>query len=163
AYLKTFLNPKDDISLLRIANVPARGMSDVTMERLLAASQERKCSVFDAMKNPAVAATFQSLARTGIERFVELVETTRAHLLDPAAATNPHALQAWAERFLDHTGYLNDLRRSEKNVEAAEARIRSLKELTATLDATHGDLSLLERLEKFLEEVTLDADREEED
>ncbi len=163
AYLKTFLNPKDDISLLRIANVPARGLSDVTMERLLAASQERKCSVFDAMKNPAVAATFQSLARTSIERFVEFVEATRSHLLDTTAATNPHALQSWAERFLDQTGYINDLRRSEKNVEAAESRIRSLKELTATLDAGRGNLPLLERLEKFLEEVTLDADREEEE
>ena len=43
AYLKTFINPHDDISLLRIANVPARGLSDVTMERLLGASHERKC------------------------------------------------------------------------------------------------------------------------
>ena len=37
AYLKALLNPNDDVSLLRIANVPARGLSDVTMERLLAA------------------------------------------------------------------------------------------------------------------------------
>ena len=60
AYLKMFLNPNDDISLLRIANVPARGLSDVTMERLLGASHERKCSVFAAMKNPAVTTTFQA-------------------------------------------------------------------------------------------------------
>ncbi len=60
AYLKTFLNPHDDISLLRIANTPARGLSDVTMERLLGASHERKCSVFAAMKNPLVTTTFQN-------------------------------------------------------------------------------------------------------
>ena len=41
--MKTMVNPNDDASLLRIANVPARGLSDVTMERLLAASQEREC------------------------------------------------------------------------------------------------------------------------
>ncbi len=63
AYLKTCLNPHDDVSLLRIANTPARGLSDVTMERLLAASQERQGSVFSAMKNPVVTATFQAKTR----------------------------------------------------------------------------------------------------
>ena len=52
---KPSFTPHDDVSLLRIANVPARGLSDVTMERLLAASHERKSSVFAAMKSPVVA------------------------------------------------------------------------------------------------------------
>src|SRR5262245_4397641 len=42
AYLKLFLNPHDDISLLCISNVPARGLSDMKMERLLVASQEQQ-------------------------------------------------------------------------------------------------------------------------
>src|SRR5271168_5055776 len=70
AFVKMFLNPDDDISLLRIANVPARGLSDVTMERLLAASHERKCSVFAAMKNPLVTISFQKGTRESIEAFV---------------------------------------------------------------------------------------------
>jgi len=70
AYLKVFINPHDDVSLLRIANVPARDSADVTMERLLAASQERKGSVFAAMKNPAVQVTFQAKARQSIEAFI---------------------------------------------------------------------------------------------
>ena len=77
AYLKMFFNPHDDISLLRIANVPARGLSDVTMERLLGASHERKCSVFTAMKNPLVTTTFQKGTRESIEAFVEFVERVR--------------------------------------------------------------------------------------
>ena len=77
AYLKMLLNPHDDISLLRIANVPARGLSDVTMERLLGASHDRKCSVFTAMKNPLVTTTFQTNTRQSIEAFVEFVERTR--------------------------------------------------------------------------------------
>ncbi|HEY5042227.1 MAG TPA: UvrD-helicase domain-containing protein, partial [Verrucomicrobiae bacterium] len=85
AYLKMFLNPHDDISLLRIANVPARGLSDVTMERLLGASHERKCSVFTAMKNPLVTTTFQTNTRKSVEAFVEFVERTRAQLTG-----NPH-------------------------------------------------------------------------
>src|SRR5262249_14919710 len=45
AYMKALVNPQDDVSLLRIVNVPPRGLSDVTMERLLAASQARNCAV----------------------------------------------------------------------------------------------------------------------
>src|SRR5439155_17862992 len=77
AYLKMFVNPDDDVSLLRIANVPARGLSDVTMERLLGASHERKCSVFEAMKNPVVIAAFQKQARESIVGFVRLIERQR--------------------------------------------------------------------------------------
>src|ERR1039457_5160252 len=80
AYLKVFINPHDDVSLLRIANVPARGLSDVTMERLLGASHERKGSVFAAMKNPAVQEIGRASCRKSIEAFVEFVERTRGQL-----------------------------------------------------------------------------------
>src|SRR5208283_3605844 len=89
AYLKMFLNPHDDISLLRVANVPARGLSDVTMERLLGASHERKSSVFSAMKNPLVTTTFQANTRRSIEAFVEFVERTRAELVGRAGSPLP--------------------------------------------------------------------------
>ena len=162
AYLKAFLNPDDDVSLLRIANVPARGLSDVTMERLLVASHERNCSVFAVMKNAVVAATFQSKTRQSIEHFVEFIERTRT----PLATLGPHAsvcLASWAEGFLDEIGYFNELRRSEKSPEAAESRIRNLQELMATLAGSGEPTdSPLDRLQLFLEDICLDADREEE-
>ena len=194
AYLKVFINPHDDVSLLRIANVPARGLSDVTMERLLAASQERKGSVFAVMKNPAVQVTFQAKARQSIEAFVEFVERTRAQLgsrtgVAPVSNSRnysqdgdrrdacPTSLQSWAEHFLDETGYFTELRRLEKNRESAEDRIRNLRELTATLDqgragsplpaasGAHGvtrPTSLVDQLQSFLDDITLDSELEEE-
>ena len=159
AYLKVFINPNDDISLLRIANVPARGLSDITMERLLAASHERKGSVFSAMKNPAVTATFLAKSRESIDAFVALIERTRA----PLHAGQSLSLQVWADRFLDETGYLNELRRSEKTPEASENRVRNLKDLVATLDAGQPTSAQpAERLQSFLEALTLDSEREEE-
>jgi ATP-dependent DNA helicase UvrD/PcrA len=178
AYLKMLLNPNDDISLLRIANVPARGLSDVTMESLLGASHERKCSVFAVMKNPAVTTTFAAKARGSIEAFVEFIEATRALLSDSQTAAMPSSLtpgqrtglagpqgflQRWADRFLDQSGYFNELRRSEKTPEAAESRIRNLKELIATLDGDSAAHPPLDRLQTFLEEISLESDREEED
>jgi superfamily I DNA/RNA helicase len=164
AYLKTFVNPNDDASLLRIANVPARGLSDVTLERLLAASQERKCPVFAVMKNLAVAATFRADTRQSIEAFVGFIERTRGRLEAQSLSRDPRTLAVWAERFLEETGYLEELRQSEKNPETAENRIRNLRELVATLDgAEAATLPPQDRLDKFLEAITLDTEREEDD
>jgi DNA helicase-2/ATP-dependent DNA helicase PcrA len=159
AYLKVFINPNDDVSLLRIANVPARGLSDVTMERLLGASHERHCSVFAVMKNPAVTTTLNGKTRGCIEEFVAFIERTRAQL----HAGENLSLQMWAERFLAETGYLDDLRRLEKTDEAAENRVRNLKDLIAALDSGQPPTPQpAERLSTFLEELTLDSEREDE-
>jgi DNA helicase II / ATP-dependent DNA helicase PcrA len=164
AYLKALVNPNDDVSLLRIANVPARGLSDVTMERLLAASHERKCAVFAVMKNPAVTATFQARTRECIEGFVELIERTRGRLHAESLSRDPRALQARAEHFLEEIGYFAELTRSEKNPEAAENRIRNLKELIATLDGPDATSQPpFDRLQSFLEQISLDNEREEEE
>ncbi|MGH7989855.1 MAG: ATP-dependent helicase, partial [Limisphaerales bacterium] len=161
AYVKTFLHPLDDVSLLRIANVPARGLSDVTMERLLAASHERKSSVFAAMKSPVVQAGFQNRTRESIEKFVELIERVAAQLEPAPASARP--LQSWSERFLDEIGYYAELRRGEKDADAAENRIRNLREMVATLDDFGAPDALPRaRLQTFLEDITLDAERLEE-
>ena len=159
AYMKMFLHPHDDVSLLRIANVPARGLSDVTMERLLVASHERKGSVFTAMKNPLVQTEFQTKTRESIERFVEFVERMGARLQQETSLR----LQSWSETFLDEIGYFNELRRGEKDPEAAESRIRNLREMIATLDSFgQPNETPAARLQTFLEDITLDAERLEE-
>ena len=201
AYLNVFQNPNDDMSLLRIANVPARGLSDATMERLLAASQERKCSVFAAMKNPVAQLTFPAKTRECIETFVAFIERTGAQLTEGSLAVtvqtaveaapggsrrreeaDPNSaqvdpppqvggyeagkdltLQLWAQSFLAETGYLDELRRSEKDAETAENRVRNLQDLVASMD--DGEREMLpppERLQSFLEELALDGDREDE-
>ena len=156
AYLKTFINPHDDASLLRIANVPARGLSDVTMERLLAASQEHRCSVWSAMKNEAVRGDFSPRPRKAIEAFMVFVNTTRAPLREDTLV-----LRQWAADFVDAIDYAAELRKGEKDPEAAANRLRNLKDLIHTMDDL-GDLPPAERLDRFLEDLTLDAERENE-
>ena len=163
AYLKTMVNPHDDISLLRIANVPARGLSDVTMERLLAASQERHCSVFSAMRHTDVQASFQTKTREAIGEFVTFIEETRGQIEAADSAVRDSSLTQWAEKFLATAGYIDDLRRSEKSIETADNRVRNIKDLLADLDHAGGAADQpAERIGTFLEELTLDADREEE-
>jgi superfamily I DNA/RNA helicase len=130
AYLKTFVNPHDDVNLLRIANKPARGLSDVTMERLLTFSSERKASVYTVMRHTDVIASFQPRTREAIAGFHHWIEQTRAPLLN----NSPISLTAWADHWLKETGYLDDLRRGEKNQEVADNRVRNVHELLDDLD-----------------------------
>jgi superfamily I DNA/RNA helicase len=131
------------------------------MEKLLGDSHQRKCSVFAVMKNPVVSTSFQARTRESIESFVHLVERTRSAL---NTAAGPLALQQWASHFLDGIGYFEELKRSEKNAEAGENRLRNLKELIATLDGEETtQITPTERVETFLEEITLDTEREEQD
>jgi superfamily I DNA/RNA helicase len=157
AYLKVFVNPNDDVSLLRIANVPARGLTEATMERLLAASQERKCSVYTAMKNPVVQASFLARARESIEAFVKLIEDFRGKLHLPGVN-----LKDWGHNFLTEIAYYDELRRSEKDPETAENRIENVQELLNDLENTGAATEPpLDRLQKFLDDLTLDNERAE--
>lgn len=168
AWLKVLVNPDDDASLLRIANVPARGLSEATMERLLAASHERGTTVFAAMKTPAVTAAFPARTRESIAAFVGLVEMARAELagsgipaVGAGAAARIASLSAWVDNFLDRIGYYADLRRWERDAESAENRIRNLKDLIAEMDASRpADGAWLESVQNFLEDVCLETDRE---
>lgn len=158
AYLKTFMNPHDDVSLLRIANTPSRGLSNLTMERLLAASQERQCSVFAAMRHSDVLESFRTAAQNSIMAFVELVEGMRAELDKEEAIEDPAGLQNWAIRLMAEIDYMNEIRRTEKTEEAAENRVRNLTDLMSNLDGDRTTWTLSKRLEKYLEDITLDQD-----
>jgi DNA helicase II / ATP-dependent DNA helicase PcrA len=169
AYLKMFLNPHDDISLLRIANVPARGLSDVTMERLLGASHERKCSVFAAMKNPLVTTTFQANTRKSIEAFVEFVERTRATRMGGAClrprfkqlrqSGDGALLQSWAT-ISERDRLLRRIEAPlEKDPENGDGRVRNLRELMATMDGSSRQSPPGRAAGKFLENITLDRPR----
>lgn len=64
---------------------------------------------------------------------------------------------------MDRIQYWNELRRGEKEPEAAENRIRNLRDLAATLDSPSREGNTpMERLESFLEDITLDNEREDE-
>jgi len=162
AFLKTFLNPHDDISLLRIANTPSRGLSDVTMERLLAASQERECSVFAAMRHTDVQDQFATRTKNAVQEFLEFLQVTRERLENPPPAMDQRPLKAWCDWWLNDIQYFNDVRRIEKNPETAESRIMILSDLIAQMDGPedqpNGDP--MESLQHYLQDISLESDRE---
>ena len=161
AYLKLLANPDDDAALLRVANVPPRGLSDATLERVLGQSHERHCSVFAALRHTDVPGQFSRRTQEAMGDFVALVETARAGLTDDALTRHAAPLAAWAGGFLQATGYFEHLRRSEKDAETGENRVRNVQDAVAALDAPDADprAPLAERLHDALAGLALDQDR----
>ena len=77
AYFRVIANPKDEISLLRIVNTPARGIGDVTMERLTAWALEQQVHLFEAMRRAAEVETLPKGAAEKLGEFVALIERYR--------------------------------------------------------------------------------------
>jgi DNA helicase-2/ATP-dependent DNA helicase PcrA len=49
AYLRVIANPDDDLSLLRIINVPKRGIGASTIDKLVRYAAEHELSLFEAL------------------------------------------------------------------------------------------------------------------
>lgn len=168
AWLKALVNPHDDVSLLRIANVPPRGLGEETMERVLALSVRRQVSVYNALREAMADSGFPSRTRQAMRGLVEEIESVRRGWGTPAEGTVAAGeVDAWTG-FFERMGYFDWLRRSEKDAEAAENRVRNVRDFLADLAGRGGaggtkERPPLERLQAALEEVTLDAERFEED
>ncbi|MDA7670835.1 UvrD-helicase domain-containing protein [Verrucomicrobia bacterium] len=158
AYLRVMLNPDDDISLLRIANVPARGLSAKTMQTLLQISQDRRASVYAVMRHTDVQEQLHNAARKSVQSFLQFMDETRAFL----SVESTDSISGWAREFLEQTGYFIDLKHSEKDPKAAENRLQSATELLSSIDELTSKMvntSGGEKLAHFLEEISLDQDR----
>ena len=157
AYLKVFVNPEDDVNLLRITNVPPRGLGEGVMEKLLAASHRLKSSVFSAMRNENVLKELSQRSASAVEEFTELIENARNYLA--GKPKKPKELEEFLVRFFKETGYFDDLLKYDKDIETSENRIQNIKDLLAGIDNFEGE-TMIEKLQSFLSEVTLDSDRE---
>ncbi len=157
AYLMALDNSGDDIAVLRILNVPTRGIGTNTAELARDHSMTRKCSVFDALRDPEFRVLLSERARTAIGGFVELIERYGALAAQPMTA-----YAVITERLLHEIGYLDYLRRGCKETEdfitfelGVNALLDSLRNFD---DRARGD-----GLRSFLDEVCMNDDREDKD
>jgi DNA helicase-2/ATP-dependent DNA helicase PcrA len=156
AYASCVLNTDDDVSLLRIVNTPARGMSPAVVEKALEHSTKNKCSVWEALKDERYQAELAGRATTAVRQFVEFVDRYETRLNQPLA-DQPAILR----ELVEETGYLEDLRRSCKTPEEALSRETNVREMLKSFEE-YGATST-EGLRGFLDEMLLRQEREEED
>jgi DNA helicase-2/ATP-dependent DNA helicase PcrA len=146
AYLRVIANPDDSVSLLRIVNVPPRGIGKTTIEVIEQAARHKGVPLNAVITD----ASGHGVPRAAAARLAEFDRMLRRWR---AAASGPvtQILQA----VLADTAYIERL--EAEHTEEASARVENIKELmTATehFDATAGDPSLC----AFLEQIALIAD-----
>ncbi len=149
AYMRVLVNPRCDISLARMINVPARGIGDSTIEKIHEFAQQERLSMMEAVG--AVVKGEGSLAsgpRNKLKGFVDLYAKLNAQITE----MSPSEFYGF---MLDEIGYVKALE-SENTIEAA-ARIDNLKELASAL-VEYEQRSESPSLSGFLEEVALISD-----
>ena len=155
AYAACLLNTDDDVSLLRIVNTPARGISDTTVERATEWSAHAKCSVFAALQAPAFRETLPVRTCASIDAFTALLDRWETKLNEPLVNQSE-----MLREFIRETGYTEDLRRTCKTPEEALGRENNIHELVKSFEDYNAKET--EGLRGFLDQMMLRQEREEE-
>jgi DNA helicase-2/ATP-dependent DNA helicase PcrA len=146
AYLRVIENPGDEVSLLRIINVPKRGIGDTSLERLLAFAQRTGISPRAAAGRLDEITELGGPARERLREFFALLDRLAADSALPAADR--------IARVVDATHYLDHLEEDEPDT--ASARRENLDELVAAA-AHYAETTGDPTLAGFLAEVALVA------
>lgn len=151
AYLRVIFNPMDSISLMRIINVPKRGLGDTTMSKLNTYAAENNLSLFDVISSPDILATIPGITAR-VKRPLELFAEFIFRLLGAQANLSIHEL---VDQVIKDSGYLADLEREHKPEN--ESRIENLKEFVGVAkDFEKSDE--VPNLENFLSQISLVSD-----
>jgi superfamily I DNA/RNA helicase len=155
AYMTALVNPRDDASILRIINTPARGISAATVESALDWSVKHKTTLWDSLGSAELLGSFSARTTASVQAFAGLLESYRNKLA--AASANP--ARVITELFAE-IGYAADLRRHCKSADEADAREGNVQDVLRDL-AQFGSRSS-KGLRGFLDEIVLDQEREDE-
>ena len=155
ATMACLVNPSDDVALLRIINTPPRGIGATTVELALDHSAKAHKSLFETLTAPEFAEQVSRKTAAAIRQFGDEIASRRIHLLTPGADA-AHIVS----QFLGESGFFEDLKRSCKTPEEALNRESGAREVLRAL--TEHQKRSSSGLQGFLDEMTLDRERDEE-
>jgi DNA helicase II / ATP-dependent DNA helicase PcrA len=149
AYIRLLFHPEDDGALLRILNVPPRGIGAVTIAALEASARESGKSLWDVIGAGEISSGKKISG--ALRSFRELIESLQEECRELAPA-------ALIERVLDRTGYLDWLEQQDRLEHTSRAD--NLRELSnAMAEAAEQG----QTLEDLLDHAALVSDSDEYD
>ena len=154
AYLRLILNPKDEESLKRVVNYPARGIGQTTIEKLLVATSKYNRSMFEIMDNiDKVEININSGTKTRLQNFTTMIKSFQV------LNKNLDAFQI-TEHVTKKTGLVQELKKD--GTPEGITRIENIEELLNGLsDFVEEQKELADvsgSLSEFLEDIALATD-----
>ncbi|MBA2872470.1 DNA helicase-2/ATP-dependent DNA helicase PcrA [Anoxybacillus calidus] len=147
AYLRLIANPNDDISLVRIINVPKRGVGASSLDKIISYASANGLSIFEALGE---------IEQIGLSsRIVTPLVQFRQQIEHWGQMQEYLSVTELVEEVLDKSGY-RDMLRAEKTLEA-QSRLENIDEflsVTQHFENTNDDKSLI----AFLTDLALVAD-----
>ncbi|WP_044339034.1 DNA helicase PcrA [Rossellomorea aquimaris] len=147
AYLRLISNPDDDISLLRVINVPKRGVGATSVDKIARYAQDHDISMFSALEE----ADFIGLSPKITKAVIEFKEMVKGY----TAMQEYLSVTELVEEILEKSGYI-DMLKAEKSIES-QSRLENLDEflsVTKSFEQSNDDKSLV----AFLTDLALVAD-----
>lgn len=145
AYLRVLYNPFDDLSLLRIINVPKRSIGATTVAKLQDYARANGTSLFMTLTQLHLVDTIKGKTKEKLEEFGILIFTLVAEMEDKTVLDI-------LESILDKTGYLAQLEESTDPQD--QARAENIGELLSVAK-DFQDTNPTGTVEDFLEQVAL--------
>ena len=145
AYLRVLYNPFDDLSLLRIINVPKRSIGATTVAKLQDYAREKGTSLFMTLTQLHLIDSIKGKTKEKLEEFGILIFTLVSEMEDKTVLDI-------LESILDRTGYLAQLEESTDPQD--QARAENIGELLSVAK-DFQDTNPTGTVEDFLEQVAL--------
>ncbi|MGE3074290.1 MAG: ATP-dependent helicase [Dehalococcoidia bacterium] len=152
AYFRLAQNPRDEASLLRVINVPGRGIGDKTVERLEEFARENNVTLWDACEGVAggLGAAIAGRSAAAVAGFV--------HIINRLQAESGRSLPDLLDQVLTLTGYAKYLQDGGEDAEDRIENILELRSLMSEYEEIGGEAG---DLAAFLQDVALVADVDE--
>ncbi len=125
AYLRAAMNPRDEVSLLRIINVPARGIGDQTVARAQELARKKRLPLFEVLRR---ADSFPELeqAKERVVAFARLLEKFGPRLSRKGFGEAARAL-------VEEVGLFDEAKRGAQSGPAQARRIEAVEGLLRQL------------------------------
>lgn len=153
AYLKTIINPNDNISIKRIINKPKRGIGQATIDKVENYANNYGISIYDFLFE-------EELSAIGKRSYSKLLEF-RDMITDMKLKLEDEKVSGFVEYVLERSGYLQELEKS--NLREDQTRIENISSfINAIVD--YEEEAEEPSLEDYLASVSLlsDVDKTEE-